>query len=151
MRYVSNESPQEIEKKQEAKMGIWRYGKKQYKEFTNYHIKKTTFIKTTIFGIIASLVVLLPVIFVLITFYKVFGYNPKHKILILTLVWILILIYNGLTNYFTVQSTKNYILDDEKLQKFDAKAIAFYNILNPWFMIFSFVFILFLLLGLFSC
>ena len=59
MRYLDNKSPQEVEAMNESKMGLWRYGKKQYKEFTNYHVKKTTFIKTTIFGIILSIIVLI--------------------------------------------------------------------------------------------
>ena len=151
MRYLDNKSPQEVEAMNESKMGLWRYGKKQYKEFTNYHVKKSTFIKTTIFGIFASIIVLVPFILLLVTFYKVYGYNPRLKILIVTLVWLLLLIYNGLSNYYTVQSTKCYITDDEKLQKFDARAIAFYNVLNPWFMLFSFVIIICLLLGLMSC
>ncbi|MCR5422800.1 MAG: hypothetical protein K6E74_04105 [Bacilli bacterium] len=151
MRYLDNKSPQEVEKNEEKKMGLWRFGKKQYKDFTNYHVKKTTFIKTTIFGIIAALLVLVPFILLLVTFYKVYGYNPRIKILIVTLAWVLILIYNGLTNYYTVQCTKCYISDDEKLQSFDARAIAFYNVLNPWFMIFSFIFIICLLIGLLSC
>ncbi len=151
MRYLDNKSPQEIDQQKEAKMGIWRYGKKQYKDFTNYHVKKTTFIKTTIFGIIISLIVLTPIILILINLYKTFGYNPSWKIFIFTLVWVLLLFYNGLNNYFTVQCTKRYISDDEKLQKFDAKAIMFYNILNPLFMIFSFLIIIFLIIGGMSC
>ena len=151
MRYVDNRSKMEIEAEEEKKMSLWKFGKKQFKEFTNYHVKKSTFIKTTIFGILLSILVLLPVIFLIITFYKVFAYNPKLKVLTFTIIWIVLLIYNGLSNYFTVQSTKNYILDDEKLQKFDARAIAFYNILNPLFMIFSFIVIMFLMIGGLSC
>ena len=67
MRYLDNKSPQEVEKNEEKKMGLWRFGKKQYKDFTNYHVKKTTFIKTTIFGIIAALIVLVPFILLLLS------------------------------------------------------------------------------------
>jgi len=151
MRYLDTKSPQELDQEKEAKMGMWRYGKKQYKEFTNYHVKKSTFIKTTLFGIVLSLIILSPFIAILITLYKVFGYNPSLKILVFTLVWVLLLFYNGLNNYFTVQCTKRYISDDEKLQKFDAKAIMFYNILNPLFMVFSFIIIIFLMIGGLSC
>lgn len=151
MRYVDSKSPDQVQAEKEKKMGLWRFGKSQYKQFTNYHVKRTTFIKTTVFGILISLLVLLPFILVLIALYKVFAYNPFWKIGIMVAVYLLLLIYNGISNYYTVQITKKYITDDEKLQKFDAWAICYYNILNPLFMIFAFFIIIFLLIGGFSC
>ena len=113
---------------------LWRKGKREYKIFGDYNFKKSTFWKTTFGGIIATLVVLAPVILFMVAIFKAYYYKLFFRIFMYLVAWGLLLLSNGLSNYFTVQMSKTYITDDDKLQKMDAFAIMFYNCFNIGFM-----------------
>jgi len=125
----------------------WKKGKEEYKKFGDYHVKKGTYWKTTMFGILLTVLVLFPLASVITIFLIVFFYNAYLKLLLILLTWILVLFANGLSNYFTVRLTKNYITDDPVMQAFDEKAICFYNIFNIGFMIFTLVMVIIVAVG----
>lgn len=129
------------------KMSYRKFGKEQYKLFGNYNVKKTTFLKTTFQGIFATLFCILPFLLILIQFFYVFYYNPSIKLFIIVMAWVLLLLCNGLSNYFTVKFTKNLILDDPKLQAIDEKAIFYYTTFSTGYIIFTLVILGFVVLG----
>lgn len=128
-------------------LSLWRRGKNDYRAFTEYNVKKWTFIKTTLLGMFITLLCILPVLFLIVQLFKVFVYNPSIKIFLLVCSWALLLVCNGLSNYFTVILTKNSITDDEKLQKFNERAICFYQTFNFGFIIFTFLILIVLVFG----
>ena len=86
-------------------------------------------------------------ILIMIQFFAVYFYNPSIKLLLITLAWIMLLVCNGLSNYFTVIFTKNLILDDPKLQEIDAKAIFFYTTFSPGYIVFTLVILAIVVIG----
>ena len=129
-------------------VSLWKKGKLQHKEFGNYHVKKSTFIWTTLAGIVLTLLAVLPFILFIIQIFKTFYYNPQIKVFLVVIAWVTLLVMNGLSNYYTVVLTKNNSIDDEKLQAFDEKAIFFYNVFNIKFIIFTLVIMIGLVLGI---
>ena len=128
-------------------MSYRKFGKEQYKLFGNYNVKKITFLKTTFQGILATLFCILPILLILIQFFSVYYYNPSFKLFLIVLAWALLLLCNGLSNYFTVKFTKNLILDDPKLQAIDEKAIFYYTTFSIGYIIFTLVILGFVVLG----
>ena len=128
-------------------MSYRKFGKEQYKLFGNYNVKKITFLKTTFQGILATLFCILPILLILIQFFSVYYYNPSIKLFLIVLAWALLLLCNGLSNYFTVKFTKNLILDDPKLQAIDEKAIFYYTTFSTGYIIFTLVILGFVVLG----
>lgn len=128
-------------------MSYRKFGKEQYKLFGNYNVKKITFLKTTFQGILTTLFCILPVLLILIQFFSVYYYNPSIKLFLIVLAWALLLLCNGLSNYFTVKFTKNLILDDPKLQAIDEKAIFYYTTFSTGYIIFTLIILGFVVLG----
>ena len=122
---------------QNKKLSYRQFGKQQYKKFGEYNVKKTTFLKTTFQGIFMTLFCILPVLLIMIQFFAVYFYNPSIKLLLIKLAWVMLLVCNGLSNYFTVIFTKNLILDDPKLQEIDEKAIFFYTTFSLGYIVFT--------------
>ena len=129
------------------KVSYYKFGKEQYKKFGNYNVKKTTFLKTTIQGILMTLICILPFLLIMIQFFSVYFYNPGVKLFLIVLAWAMLLICNGLSNYFTVIFTKNLISDDIKLQEIDEKAILFYTTFSIGYIIFTLFLMAFIVIG----
>ena len=64
--------------------------------------------------------------------------------LIMLVGWVLLLICNGLSNYFSIKLAKIYYKENPKLESIDAMAVFFYETLNPGFIIFTFAVLMFL-------
>ena len=135
------------EKTVSKQQSYWKFGKQEYKKFGNYHVKKTTFLKTTFQGILATLVCILPFLLILIQFFSIYFYNPSVKLFLIVLAWAMLLICNGLSNYFTVRFTKNLITDDIKLQEIDEKAILLYITFSPGYIAFTLFLMAFVIIG----
>ena len=61
----------------------------------------------------------------------------------------MLLICNGLSNYFSIKLAKLYYKENPKLQNIDEMAVMFYETLNPGFIIFSFMVLIVLFFGMF--
>ena len=83
---------------------------------------------------------------IIYSLYNAFYYKLMFRLFLFVLAWGLLLFCNGLSNYFTVQMSKTYITDDEKLQAFDATAIMFYNCFNIGYMVCTLLIIIFVVM-----
>ena len=129
------------------KISTWRKGKRDLKTFYDVNLKRSTNIKTFLFGILLTFVIIFPFALILIQFYKAYIYNLNLTMLILTIGWVLIWLCNGLSNYFTIKLAKLYFKEDPKLQSVDEYAVFVYETFNPGFIIFSLVIIIVLFFG----
>ena len=129
-----------------ANKSLWRKGKEEYKKFGEYNFKRSTFWKTTLAGMLYTVICVLPLILILVALYNAFYYKLMFRIFLFVVAWGLLLFCNGLSNYFTVQMSKTYITDDEKLQAFDASAIMFYNCFNIGYMVCTLLIIIFIIM-----
>ena len=129
------------------KISTWRKGKRDLKTFYDVNLKRSTNIKTFLFGILLTFIIIFPFALILIQFYKAYIYNLNLTMLILTIGWVLIWLCNGLSNYFTIKLAKLYFKEDPKLQSVDEYAVFVYETFNPGFIIFSLIIIIVLFFG----
>jgi hypothetical protein len=69
----------------------------------------------------------------------VFLYNITIRFIILGIAWIMLMIANGLSNYFMVKLAKLYYPQNPNLTELNTKAIFIYETLNIGFGIFTIV------------
>ena len=124
-------------------VSLWRKGKQDIKKYYDVKLKKSTSIKTFLFGILLTLIIVLPIALILLQVFKAYIYNLNIVLFVVILALVLLWFSNGLSNYFTIKLTKIYFKEDNKLQGIDEVAVLFYETLNPGFIIFTF-FILFI-------
>lgn len=124
-------------------VSLWRKGKQDIKKYYEVKLKKSTSIKTFLFGILLTVILILPIALLLLQFFKAYIYNLNIVLFVVILALVLLWFCNGLSNYFTIKLTKIYFKEDNKLQGIDEVAVLFYETLNPGFILFTF-FILFI-------
>ncbi len=125
------------------KPNFWIRGKLENKKF--YEIKLTwkTNVLTFVLGLVLAVIVVLPLVFMIYQYLFIFGYNLKIFFLYLTIIWIVLMIFNGLSNYFTVKFAQSANKDIVNLQAIKAGEIFFYQIFNFGFGVISLLLILF--------
>ena len=82
--------------------GLWKKGKKDFKKFTKMRFRKSTNIKSFIFGFLIGIIIVLPLALVMYQILNVFKYNANIFRLFLVIVWVLIMLVNGISNFFTI-------------------------------------------------
>lgn len=124
-------------------MNLWRKGKIETQKYYDLKLKKFTDFKTMIFGLLLTLVAILPILLIIIQFFKLYFYHPIYRIILIVISWILLLICNGLSNVFMVKLAKLYYPENPNLIKIDEKAIFVYQTFNIGFMFFTILIIIF--------
>ena len=119
-------------------VSLWRKGKLDIKKFYDIKFKKSTNVKTLIFGILITAVIIIPFATILIQFFNAYFYQLNVCLFLMLIGWIMLWICNGLSNYFTIKLAKLYYKENPKLQNLDESSIFYYETLNPGFIIFSF-------------
>lgn len=132
---------------EEKKKSLWRTGKENTKKFYEVKTKKSTEIKSFLAGILLTFIVICPILLILITLFKAFYYDPRIKLLLISIAWGLLLLCNGLSNMFTVKVTKKYFPQDPKLMSVDEMSILFYQTFNIGFIFFTLVILIFVAIG----
>lgn len=129
-------------------VSTWTRGKRNIKKFYEVKLKRSTNIKTFLFGILLTFIVMVPFALLLVTLYKAFIYNLNLRMFFIITGWVLIWICNGLSNYFTIKLAKCYFKEDPKLNSIDEFSVFIYETFNPGFIAFTFFILIFLFLGL---
>lgn len=122
-------------------INFWKRGKIEQANFYSINLKRKTNLISFIFGLVFSAILLLPFIFMLIQFAVVFSYNFSFFVLYLTVAWVLLMIFNGLSNYITVKIAQASVKDMVNLQAIKPKYILLYQCLNIGFGIVSLILI----------
>lgn len=125
-------------------VSLWRRGKQDIKKFYDIKFNRSTNFKTLVFGILITTVIIIPFVAILFQLLRSYIYNLNVCMLIMLVGWVLLLICNGLSNYFSIKLAKIYYKENPKLESIDAMAVFFYETLNPGFIIFTFAVLMFL-------
>jgi hypothetical protein len=125
-------------------MNLWKKGKVETQRYYDLKLKRSTDIKSLIFGLIITLVVISPFLLILIQFFKVYFYHPTIRLVLFAIAWVLLMICNGLSNYFMVKLAKAYYPENPNLLNIDEKAIMVYQTFNVGFAIFTIALVIFL-------
>jgi hypothetical protein len=130
-------------------VSLWRKGKQDIKKFYDIKFNKSTNVKTLVFGILITAVIIIPFATILIQILQAYVYQLNLCMFLMLIGWIMLLICNGLSNYFSIKLAKLYYKENPKLQNIDEMAVMFYETLNPGFIIFSFMVLIVLFFGMF--
>lgn len=130
-------------------VSLWRKGKQDIKKFYEIKFNKSTNVKTLVFGILITAVIIIPFATILIQILQAYVYQLNLCMFLMLIGWIMLLICNGLSNYFSIKLAKLYYKENPKLQNIDEMAVMFYETLNPGFIIFSFMVLIVLFFGMF--
>lgn len=130
----------------EKKSNFWIRGKRETRNFYNIDIPPAVNTKSFIFGLLAAVLVILPAGIMLFQYLMIYGYLGVFRIYML-ISWLGLLLFNGLSNYFTVKIAQAYQPDNKRLQDISAKHVFLYNLLSIGFAIFALIVII--LVGLF--
>ncbi len=129
-------------------LSLWRKGKQDIKKFYDVKLKRSTNIKTFLFGVLLTILCILPFALLLVQFFKTYIYNLNLVLLFALIAWVMLWVCNGLSNYFTIKLAKLYFKADPKLNSVDEVAVLFYETLNPGFIIFTLFIIVFVYVGI---
>lgn len=124
-------------------LNFWMRGKLEQKKFYDIQLKRSTNIITFLLGLIFGALLLLPFGLMVFQYLMIYGYDMSIFVLYLTIIWVLIMIFNGLSNYFTVKLAQAYNKDMVNLQAIKPKYIFFYQIFNFGFGFISLLIIVF--------
>lgn len=130
-------------------VSLWKKGKQDIKKFYEIKFNKSTNVKTLVFGILITAVIIIPFATILIQILQAYVYQLNLCMFLMLIGWIMLLICNGLSNYFSIKLAKLYYKENPKLQNIDEMAVMFYETLNPGFIIFSFMVLIVLFFGMF--
>ncbi|HOE06757.1 MAG TPA: hypothetical protein PLQ99_03580 [Bacilli bacterium] len=122
---------------------LWSKGKEETKKFYEIKLNRSTNIITFIFGLVVTVIIIFPFAALLLEILEINWYKPQAIITFLSFAWGLLMISNGLSNFFTVKLAKCYARDMLELQAIDEYAILFYQCLNIGFGIFILAILLF--------
>lgn len=122
---------------------FWLKGKEETKKFYEIKLKRSTNIITFIFGLVITVILIFPIAALLLEVLEMNWYKPQAMIAFLSFAWGLLMISNGLSNFFTVKLAKCYARDMLELQAIDENAILFYQCLNIGFGIFILAILIF--------
>lgn len=142
------QNSKELNKKEDQNVSLWKKGKNDIKKFYDVKFNKSTNVKTLIFGILLTAIIIIPFAIILVQFFQAYYYNLNTCLIIMLIGWVMLWICNGLSNYFSIKLAKLYYKESPKLQSVDEWAVLFYETLNPGFIIFTFVVLIVLFLGI---
>lgn len=118
-------------------MSKWKKGKQEIKRYYDLQLKRSTDFKAFLFGILLTLIVLLPIILVIIQLFKTYIYHPYLRFGLVLLGWFMIMFANGLSNMFMVKIAKAYYPENPNLTNIDEKAILVHQTFNIGFALFT--------------
>jgi hypothetical protein len=121
---------------------MWKKGKLEIQKYYNLKLNKKNDLKSLIFGMILTLLVILPFLLILIQLYNIFYYHLTIRDVLLIISWFMLLLANGLSNLFMVKLAKSYYPDYTALQEIDDTAIFIYETFNIGFAIFTLILII---------
>jgi|SRR5690554_2004612 len=123
-------------------MTLWKKGKLETKKYYNLKLKKSIDLKSLFFGMLLTVIVILPFLLILIQVFNIFYYHLTVKTVLMIIAWFMLLLANGLSNMFMVKLAKAYYPEYPQLMEVDEKAIFLYQTFNIGFAIFTFFLIL---------
>ena len=121
-------------------------GKQNIKQYYEIKMKKWSDWRLLFESIILTLVIFLPIILMYIQLFYIYGYNVYSIIIISVIGWILLMLFNGVSNAFQIIFVKHVYKDNKLAQEFNPLAVFIYQSTNIGFAIFTFVLIVALLI-----
>ncbi len=124
-------------------MSLWKTGKEDTKKYYELKLSKKTDYKSFLLAIPLTAVAVLPILLILVQFFKLYYYDVVVRFFLGIVAWMLLLVCNGLSNLFMVKLSKRYFPESPTLMGINEKAIFIYHTLDPFFALFTLVIIMY--------
>lgn len=112
---------------------FWIKGKLEQRKFYDIKLNRSTNIWTFILGLLLAVIIILPFGLMIYQYLIIYGYNLRIFIVYLLLIWIGLMFFNALSNYFTVKLAQSASKEMINLQQINANYIFWYQLLNIGF------------------
>lgn len=122
-------------------MNFWSRGRWEQKRFYDIRMNRSTNIMSFVFGLLLGTIIIAPFGLMIFEYIMIYGYDYHVFTFYLLLVWIALMLFNGLSNYFTVKLAQAKDKDIRNLQEIQPRYIFFYQCLNIGFGLFTLVLI----------
>jgi hypothetical protein len=123
------------------KKNFWLRGRNNQLRFNKIKMNIKTDILVTLYGLFSALIILLPLGLLIFQFLMVFGYSKPLFYFYLFVIWLAVLLFNGLLNYLIVFYSKLIDKENKDLQEIEVKYVFLYQCLNIGFAIISLIII----------
>lgn len=123
-------------------MTLWKKGKIEIQKYYDLKLDRRTDFKSLIFGMLLTLIVILPFLLILIQLFNIYLYHLSIRSALMIVAWFMLLIANGLSNMFMIKISKAYFPNNLTLQEIDDKAVFVYECFNIGFAFFTLILIL---------
>ncbi|MGD9604571.1 MAG: hypothetical protein AB7V00_00265 [Bacilli bacterium] len=127
----------------QKQLNFWLRGRRETKKFYEIRLNRSTSFKTFIFGFLLATLIIMPFGLLIYQFLMIYGYDLTIFGLYLTLIWVALMFFNGLSNYLTVKIAQASAKEMLNLQEIETGYIFWYQLLNIGFGIFSLIIIVF--------
>lgn len=127
----------------EIKQNLWKKGKKETKKYYRIKLSKKTNFLTFFLGLLITALIIFPIACLTFEIVELYWYNQKTMVIFLAIAWGLLMIANGLSNFYTVKICKLIEKDMTDLQEIDEYAILLYQTFNIGFGLFIFAILLY--------
>ncbi|MDD3106881.1 MAG: hypothetical protein PHP65_03660 [Bacilli bacterium] len=122
---------------------FWLRGRRETKKFYEIRLNRSTSFSTFIFGFLIAALLIFPIGLLIYQFLAIYGYNLSIFGVYLILIWLTLMLFNGLSNYLTVKIAQSSAKEMRNLQEIEAEYIFWYQLLNIGFGLFSLIIIVF--------
>jgi magnesium-transporting ATPase (P-type) len=122
---------------------FWLRGRRETKKFYEIRLNRSTSFSTFIFGFLIAALLIFPIGLLIYQFLAIYGYNLSIFGVYLILIWLTLMLFNGLSNYLTVKIAQSSAKEIRNLQEIEAEYIFWYQLLNIGFGLFSLIIIVF--------
>ncbi len=124
-------------------MNLYKRGKSDIKKYYELKLSKKTDYKSFLLALPLTAIVVLPLLLILIQFFKVYYYDVIVRFILGIVAWLLLLLCNGLSNFFMIKLAKRYYPENPILAGINEGAIFLYHTFDPFFAIFTLVLIIY--------
>jgi hypothetical protein len=122
---------------------FWLRGREHQQRFYSLKIRTRTNLLGTVLALLTAALLVLPIALMVIQFLFIYGFSRSFFYLYLIIVWLGIMFFNGLVNYFNVRYAKSLERDNAELQQIEARFVFYYQCLNFVFAVVALVIVIF--------
>lgn len=130
----------------EFKKDLWHQGKADNKMLLDAKISRWPNLFSFLIGLVSGFVIIAPFLYVAYQYFALYKFSITVIVIFLVIVWVALMVFNALSNAITAICVKSWYPEHPQISQVHPGAIFVYELLNPWFALFSVIVIVFFIL-----
>lgn len=130
----------------EFKKDLWHQGKADNKLLLDAKINRLPNFLSFIIGLVCGFLIIAPFIYLAYQYFALYKFSITVVIIFLVIVWLALMLFSALSNAITAVCVKAWYPEHPQISQVHPGAIFIYELLNPWFALFSVIVIVFFIL-----